>query len=175
MHPTIDGTIQLRDEIREKGLSNDDIKSVELRVNPEVLVLTGKTNPQTGLEGKFSIFHATAVGLLYGEASPSQFTTEVVKNSTVVGLRMKVNVTEDESVSRAAASVVVTFANGTTLEKHVEHAKGSLENPLTDKELEDKFLEQVTLAIGKERAMRAYEAFSGIERMGDVARVKGLF
>jgi len=175
MHPTIDGAIQLRDEMVKKGLSGDDIESVELRVNPEVLVLTGKTNPQTGLEGKFSIFHATAIGLLYGEASPSQFTNEVVKNSTVVDLRKKVNVTEDESVSRAAAFVIVAFANGTTLEKHIDHAKGSLENPLTDAELENKFVEQVALAIGEGRATRAFEAFSGIAGMADVAGISGIF
>jgi 2-methylcitrate dehydratase PrpD len=175
MHPTIDGAIQLRDEMGQKGLSNDDIKSIDLRVNPEVLILTGKTIPQTGLEGKFSIFHATAIGLLYGEASPSQFTDEVVRNSTVVDLRRKVNVTEDASVSRAAAVVTVAFNDGTTLKKTVEDAKGSLDNPLTDSELEKKFMEQVTLAIGEERAMRAYGAFSRIGGMENVARIRGMF
>ena len=175
MHPTIDGAIQLNNETKTKGLDVDDIKSVELRVNPEVMVLTGKKDPQTGLEAKFSIFHAAAVGLLYGEATPSQFTNEVVKNQTVIATRKKVNITEDDSVPTDAAYVTLEFSDGTKLEKHVEHAKGSIENPLTDAELKKKFMEQVALAIGNVRAERAYAAFTEIEGMVDVARIRALY
>jgi 2-methylcitrate dehydratase PrpD len=175
MHPTIDGAIQLSNQSKEEGKSLDDIKSINLRVNPEVMVLTGKTSPQTGLEGKFSIFHAAAIGLLYGEATPSQFKDDVVKNETVIDMRKKVNVTEDDSVPTDAAYVTLEFNDGTKLEKHVEHAKGSIENPLTEAELEKKFMEQVTLAIGEERAVRAYEAFKGIQNLADVAKIRGMY
>ncbi|KAF1940686.1 2-methylcitrate dehydratase PrpD [Clathrospora elynae] len=175
MHPVIDGAIQLSNETALKGLSINDIRTVELRVNPEVLILTGKTNPQTGLEAKFSIFHAAAIGILYGEATPSQFTNDVVKNSTVVDMRKKVNVTEDKSVSKAEAYVSLTLNDGTTLEKHVEHAKGSIENPLSDAELKMKFMQQVSLVIGDKRAENAYKAFSGVRDMEDVAVIRGLY
>jgi aconitate decarboxylase len=175
MHPAIDGAIQLSSETITKGHSIDDIKSVGLRVNSEVLILTGKKTPQTGLEGKFSIYHAAAVGLLYSEATPSQFTDDAVKNSTVIDMRNKVNVTEDESVSKAEAYVTLTFNDGTALEKHVEHAKGSIENPLTDAELKKKFMEQVTLAIGEERAKNAYTAFTNVQNMKNVAMIRGLY
>ena len=174
MHPVIDGAIQLSNETVSKGLSIDDIKTVELRVNPEVLILTGKTAPQTGLEGKFSIYHAAAVGLLYGEATPSQFTDAVVKNATVVDMRSKVNVTEDKAVPRAAAYVSLEFNDGTKLEKHIEHAKGSIENPLTEAELQKKFMEQVTLAIGEKRAENAYAAFSSVQDMEDMSKIRGM-
>ncbi|KAF2187113.1 2-methylcitrate dehydratase PrpD [Zopfia rhizophila CBS 207.26] len=175
MHPTIDGAIQLSNETREGDLKIEDVKSVELRVNPEVMILTGKTDPRTGLEGKFSIFHAAAVGLLYGEATPSQFTDDAVKNETVVEMREKVNVTEDESVPTDAAYVTVEFSDGTKLEKHIEHAKGSIENQLTDEELKKKFMEQVALAIGESRAEKAYEAFTSIGNMADVGKVRMMY
>jgi aconitate decarboxylase len=175
MHPTIDGAIQLKSEVEEKGLGVEHIKTVELRVNPEVITLTGKMDPQTGLEGKFSIYHATAVGLLYGEATPSQFTDDVVKNATVVAMRKKVNVTVDDSVAKAEAYINVAFTDGTTLEKHIEHAKGSIENPLTDAELQKKFMEQVSLAIGKKRAEDAYKAFTGVQDMKDVSIIRQMY
>jgi aconitate decarboxylase len=158
-----------------RGLSTEDIKTVDLRVNPEVLTLTGKTDPQTGLEGKFSIYHATAVGLLFGEATPSQFTDAVVKNATVVEMRKKVNVTVDKTVAKAEAYINLTFNGGTTLEKHVEHAKGSIENPLTDADLEKKFMEQVGLAIGDERAKNAFMAFTSVQSMEDVALIRQMY
>lgn len=42
MHPVIDGAIQLSNETSAEGKSIHDIKSVGLRVNPEVLILTGE-------------------------------------------------------------------------------------------------------------------------------------
>jgi aconitate decarboxylase len=175
MHPSIDGAIQLNNETVVRGLSTENIKTVELRVNPEVLTLTGKTDPQTGLEGKFSIYHATAVGLLFGEATPSQFTDAVVKNATVVEMRKKVNVTVDKTVAKAEAYINLAFNDGTMLEKHVEHAKGSIENPLTDAELEKKFMEQVGLAIGDERAKNAFMAFTSVQSMKDVALIRQMY
>lgn len=175
MHPTIDGSIQISTEMASSGLAAKDIRSIELRVNPEVLILTGKKTPKTGLEAKFSIFHATAVSFLYKMATPSQFTDQVVGNSTVIELRNKVNATVDESVPKAAAFITVNFSNGTQLEKHIEHAKGSIENPLTDEELYKKFIEQTTLAIGETRAQNAYLAFSNVDKMEDVAKIRSLY
>lgn len=175
MHPTINGAILLSNTTRGSNGSIDNIKSVELRVNPEVLVLTGKTSPQTGLEGKFSIYHAAAIGLLYGEATPSQFTDEVVRNSTVVDLRKKVNVTTDESVPTDAAYVTLKFEDGKEIEKHIEHAEGSMERPLTDAQLKKKFMEQVTLAIGSERAERAYDIFIQVGQLEDVSKIRGMY
>ncbi|KAH8788065.1 hypothetical protein F5883DRAFT_400250 [Diaporthe sp. PMI_573] len=159
----------------EEGKSISDIDSVQLRVNPQVLVLTGKTDPQTGLEGKFSIYHATAIGLLYGEATPKQFTDEVVKNETVVGLRKMVNVTTDAAVDNAQGYVMVNFKDGSKLEKHIVHAIGSQENPLTVDDLKKKFMDQVAGSIGIDRAMKAYDAFTNIGNLTDVGKLRGMF
>ncbi|KAI1138537.1 2-methylcitrate dehydratase PrpD [Hypoxylon sp. FL0543] len=177
MHPTIDGAIQLHNQTLSEGksISTDSIKSIDLRVNPEVLVLTGQTDPQTGLEGKFSIYHAAAVGLLYGAATPAQFTDQVVQNETVVSMRKLVNVTTDDGVAEDQADVTITFSDGSTLEKFVEHAIGSLANPLTVDELRTKFMDQVSRQIGSERAQKAYNAFTSIGNMTDVGKLRTLF
>ncbi|KAI1396293.1 2-methylcitrate dehydratase PrpD [Hypoxylon fuscum] len=177
MHPIIDGCIQLRSEALTSGMAVDaaSVKSIDLRVNPEVLVLTGQTDPQTGLAGKFSIFFAAAVGLLYGEATPAQFTDAVVQNETVIGMWKLVNVTTDDTVAEDQAYVTVTFSDGSTMEKFVEHAIGSLENPLTVEDLKTKFVDQVSRQIGSERAEKAYDAFTNIGNMTDVGKIRTLF
>ena len=175
MHPTIDGCIQLHDQMFREGKLVSSVKKIELRVNPHVLTLTGKTNPQTGLEGKFSIYHAAAVGLLYGQATPSQFTDSVVKNETVMALRERVSATTDEHVSDDQTFISVTFDDGSTLQKHVEHAIGSLENPLTEADLKKKFIDQVSKQIGESRAEKAYAAFTGIGSMTDVSKIRMMY
>ncbi|OTB00439.1 hypothetical protein M426DRAFT_324304 [Hypoxylon sp. CI-4A] len=177
MHPIIDACIQLRNQSLTDGksISTDSVQAINLRVNPEVLVLTGQTDPQTGLAGKFSIFHAAAVGLLYGAATPAQFTDQVVLNETVVDMRKLVNVTTDDSVAEDAAYVSLVFSDGSSVDKHVEHAIGSLANPLTVEDLKTKFMDQVARQIGGARAEKAYAAFTGIGNMTDVAKIRSLF
>lgn len=176
MHPTIDGAIQLHNETADQGKDLSSVKSINLVVNSQVLVLTGKTAPTTGLEGKFSIYHAAAIGFLYGQATPSQFTDDVVNNATVVALRKKVNVTtDDETYNTAQALVTVEFTDGTTLEKHIEHAIGSLENPLTESDLKKKFMDQASKQIGEVRAEKAYAAFTNIGNMRDIGTLRTLY
>ncbi|KAI1279438.1 2-methylcitrate dehydratase PrpD [Xylaria sp. FL0933] len=176
LHPTIDAATQLHNESIQQGKDIASVKSINLQVNSEVLVLTGKTNPTTGLEGKFSVYHAAAVGLLYGEATPSYFTDEAVNNATIIEFRKKVNVTtDDERFSTDQATVTIEFEDGSTLEKHIEHAIGSLENPLSEAQLKKKFLDQVSLRIGDVRAEKAYAAFKGIGNMTDVAQLRTLY
>lgn len=88
IHPTIDACIRLRQQAVDQGLDISTIQSVNARVNPYVITLTNKTNPQTGLEAKFSVYHAAAVALLYGKATPTQFTDAVVLNQTVIDSRV---------------------------------------------------------------------------------------
>ncbi|KAI0446459.1 2-methylcitrate dehydratase PrpD [Xylaria telfairii] len=176
LHPTIDAAIQLHNETIQQGRDISSVKSINLQVNSEVLVLTGKTAPTTGLEGKFSVYHAAAVGLLYGEATPTYFTDGAVKNATVVEFRKKVNVTtDDKRFSKDQATVTIEFDDGSTLEKHIEHAIGSLENPLTDADLKKKFLDQASKQLGEARAERAYAAFKGIQNMTDVGQLRTLY
>ncbi len=77
MHPAIDAAIQIRDEDHVKP---EDIKSVDLKVHPLVLELTGKTTPKTGLEGKFSIYHAVAVAFVEGAGGEKQFSDRAVND-----------------------------------------------------------------------------------------------
>ena len=77
MHPAIDAAIQLRNE---NHLTPDQIERVDLKVHPLVLELTGKTTPQTGLEGKFSIYHAVAVALIEGAGGEKQFSDRAVND-----------------------------------------------------------------------------------------------
>jgi aconitate decarboxylase len=176
MHPTIDAAIQLHNESIEQGQSISSVKSINLQINSEVPVLTGKTDPTTGLEGKFSIYHAAAIGLLYGGATPTELTDDVVNNATVISMRKKVNVvTDDAQFNTDQATVTVEFEDGSTVEKHIEHAIGSLENPLDEEQLKKKFLDQASKVIGAVRAGKAYEAFANINRLDDVGKLRLLY
>jgi 2-methylcitrate dehydratase PrpD len=88
IHPIIDACIQLRNEYK---FDPNQIQSINLRVHPLVLELTGKKTPKEGLEGKFSVYHAAAVAVSEGKASQRQFSDETVRDPRVAALRGKVS------------------------------------------------------------------------------------
>lgn len=99
---------------------------------------------------------------------PTQFSDEVVRNKTIKALSEKVSVTGDKGVPDYSVYVSVTFGDGTVLDTHVEHAIGSLANPLSDDYLKMKFLDQVSKPIGADKAQSAHKAFLKVVNLKDM-------
>ena len=104
-----------------------------------MLELTGKKTPQVGLEGKFSVYHSSAVAVIYGAAGEAEYSDAVVRDPKVVALRDKVSATVDKAMHEDQVHVSIKLKNGKTVEKYVEHAVGSLARPMSDADLEAKF------------------------------------
>jgi len=136
VHPVIDGCIQLRNA---NHLTPDMIDRIEVTVHPRVMDVTAIKNPRTGLEGKFSVYHAAAVAVAEGAAGERQFSDEVVAATAIAQLRGRVTATIDPGLGKAQARVAILLRNGDKLAVFVEHAVGSVQNPMSDRMLEDKF------------------------------------
>lgn len=148
IHPSIDACVQLRDQ----GVTPEQVESIELRVHSLVLELTGKKEPKDGLQGKFSVYHGCAVGLIHGRAGEAEFSDAVVNDDRVVALRNKVRATVDDTIDEAAVRVTAVLRGGRRVEVRVDHAIGSMQNPLTDAHLEAKFMDLVAPVLGEGRA-----------------------
>jgi 2-methylcitrate dehydratase PrpD len=148
IHPSIDACVQLRD----KGVMPEQVERIELRVHSLVLELTGKKEPKDGLQGKFSVYHGCAVGLIYGRAGEEEFSDAVVNDARVVELRGKVQAVVDDSIAEESVRVSAVLKDGRRIDVHVEHAIGSLQRPLTDAQLEAKFRSLVEPVLGGTRA-----------------------
>jgi len=135
-HPAIDGCVQLRNEHKLKA---EDIESVALKVHPLVLELTGRKTPQTGLEGKFSVYHSSAVAIVHGAAGEEQYSDAVVRDARIVSLRDRVTATVDRAIHEDQVHVAIKLKDGRSLEKYIEHVVGSLGKPMSVADLEAKF------------------------------------
>ena len=161
LHPIIDACLQLRAAHR---LTPDAIDRIDLSVHPLVLELTGKRSPQTGLEGKFSVYFAAAVAIAAGDAGVKQFTDEWVRQPAVVALRDRVVATIDPSVGEAQARAVITLKDGRRLEQLVEHAVGSIERPMSDADLDAKVRNLCDGVLPAARTRRLIDLCRNIER-----------
>jgi len=154
IHPSIDACAQLR----AQGVKPEDVTRIDLRVHPLVLELTGKKTPQDGLQGKFSVYHGCAVGLIFGRAGEEEFSDHIVCREDVVALRGKVNAVVDPSVREESVYVTAHLKDGRTVDVHVEHAIGSLQRPMTDAMLESKFHDLADPILGAERSNQIIKA-----------------
>ena len=148
IHPSIAGCVQFKGQ----GIAPEQVQSISVRVHPLVLELTGKKTPKTGLEGKFSVYHSCAVGLIYGQAGEHEYTDQVVNDPKVIALRDKVQAIVDESMPEDAADLELVTVDGKRHQVRVEHAVGSLEKPMTEPQLKAKFVGQALATIGQEKS-----------------------
>ncbi len=154
IHPSIDGCVRLRNQ---HELTPEDIDKVILKVHSLVIELTGKKTPQKGLEGKFSVFHSCAVGLIYGKAGEAEYSDSTVQDPVVISLRDKVEAIVDNSVDEASADVTVLTKDGRRHHIFIEHAIGSLQQPMSNHQLRTKFLDLTIPVIGQHDAELAWE------------------
>ena len=135
-HPLIDAARMLR---TQDGVHPDIVEAIEAQVHPLVLELVNRPEIQTGLDGKFSVQHCLAVGLVDGAAGPAQFTDARARDPLLAALRRKVTLARDDQLAEEEAVVRLVLADGRTVAYHVRHATGSPHHPMTDDQLSEKF------------------------------------
>jgi 2-methylcitrate dehydratase PrpD len=134
MHAVIDACFELREKF---GLTADQIDSV-LVCGDALLLARGDRQVHNERDARVSIHHCVAAPLLWGKAGIEEFSQANVMSDAAIALRHLVRAELDTRLPVGAATVVVRTRLGDTYEATVEHARGSLEKPLSDAELEAK-------------------------------------
>ncbi len=143
-HPTIDGCIQLHDEHHP---APDTIRAVRLRVAPLVMDLCNQQNITRGLQGKFSVYHGAALGLVRGKAGIQEYTDGAVNDPQIKQVRERATAVGDPAITEDQARIEVELDDGRVLHKFVERSLGNLGRPLSDRQLDAKFRDQAVLVL----------------------------
>jgi 2-methylcitrate dehydratase PrpD len=168
IHPAIDGCLQMREQY---GLKADQIARIELSVHPLVLELTGKKTPQTGLEGKFSVYHAVSAAIVEGRVGEPQFSDAAVRNQATVALRERVSAVVDGAIAEDQVRITIIMNDQRRLEKFIEHCAGSTRNPMTNAQLEAKFHGLTQGILPADRSRRLMDLCWKIESLPEAAQV----
>jgi len=164
-HPVIDAGKRLRAEGVEAGA----VESVTLDVHPRVLDVMGVTEPETGLQSKFSVYHCFAVGLLRDAGGPAEFSDETAVDPAIGALRRRVTVNTNPDRAPDSCGLTATLTGGAQVEFTIEHATASAAAPMTDAELQDKV---VRLASRLEDPSRLWDV---AWRLDEIAGAADLF
>ena len=168
IHPVIDACLDLR---RAHAIDPAKIAQVEVAVNPLAQALCGRKSPRDSLEGKLSLYHAAAVALIDGAAGVGQFLDARVASPDVAGLREKIAVETSGAIGAEQARVCITLVSGARHELLVERARGSLQRPLTDAELEAKFRGLAATELPPAQVDRLVEQVWCLETLADASVV----
>lgn len=166
LHPSIDACIQLRE-----FASPEEVERITLHVHPYVLELTGKKEPQTGLEGKFSIYHTGAIAFLEGDASEEQYQDEKVLSAKTLSLREKIVPVADEEMDKQKVRGTLLKKDGISHQVFIEDATGSLNNPMTKEMLHRKFMKLCKNVLSEESIQKIMK---DVERLEEKSSIKSL-
>ena len=144
---------------------------MRLRVAPLVMDLCNQQDITKGLQGKFSVYHGAAIGLVRGKAGIQEYTDEAVNDPEIKRVRELATAVGDPSITEDQARIEVELANGEKLTRFVEKSLGNIHRPMTDKQLEDKFRDQAVAALPAAQVEKAIELCWKIDELTDVARI----
>ena len=166
IHPVIDGCLDLR---AAQAIDADAVAKVEITVNPLAQTLCGRAAPRDSLEGKLSLYHSAAVALRDGAAGVQQYLDDRVRAADVIAVREKVVLHTDAAIGPDQARVRVVLANGISHETFVERARGALERPMSDAELDAKFRSLAACELTPPQIDRLAAQCWSLEKLDDAA------
>jgi 2-methylcitrate dehydratase PrpD len=134
------------------------------------LDVTGNFEPRTAFEAKFSLPYVVSHALLYGAVRLNAFEPRRLADPAIRSLMAKTTLHADADLSAKfpnvrAARITVTLRSGEVIEQFAPYRKGDPEAPLSDAELNDKFLELASSVIGERPAQQLLEKLWAIDRI----------
>jgi 2-methylcitrate dehydratase PrpD len=166
IHPLIDACLEIASQLQP----GDIPASVALRVHPLTLTLTDRPKPATPLEAQISLHHWAAACIVQGEAGLAQQTQACIDDPGVVSLRARVSAVADPALQRDEAVADVTLECGRVLSAHAAHARGSIDRPMTDGELNAKFRSQARMALADAACERLLGLCRNVSALADVGK-----
>jgi 2-methylcitrate dehydratase PrpD len=168
-HAVIDACFNLRAKLNRRI---DDIASITVQ-GSALLLARGDRPVRNERDARVSIHHCAACALLLGVAGVAEFADATVFRPDIVSLRQKVTAALDASLPDGAARVIVQLTSGETLSEIVMEAKGSLADPLSDRDIEAKLRDCARLGGTDWDIDRIIDDVWRLDTLADVSSLMG--
>lgn len=145
-HPAIEAALSIRNE---QGISASDIRSINVETYKLAVGGHDHKTVQGIASAKLSIPFSVALALVKGDAAMEDFSEANIADGDILALAEKVNVSINDTLTswspeKRAAIVTIETVTGDSFIKEIDYPRGEPENPMTRKEVEEKF---ITLAV----------------------------
>jgi 2-methylcitrate dehydratase PrpD len=149
----IDGALALQ---RKMGVAANDIERVSVGTYKAALEVAGYEQPRSAAEGRFSLKYVVATALTHGSVRLAAFEPARLHDGSTKALMEKISLAVDPELDsqfpgRRAARV--TIVAGGKSGEHLQPTRiGDPEAPLSDTQLEEKYLELAVPVLGESKA-----------------------
>ena len=167
-HPAIDACLALANI---DCVDASEIEAVELRVHPDALTLCWRKLPETEADAQVSLFHWTAAALATGSAGLEQGALACIEHPAVRSLQERSSAKADPDLLNNQAEVLLRLRDGRTVKRFTSDATGSITNPMSDEQLQAKFLSLARLSLDDGRAEALLRLCLGTADLPDAAEV----
>ena len=170
-HAPIEATLNLRSQSK---IANQEIEKIEVSTYKSAVDGHDNPIPQSEVGAKMSLPFSVAVAWKKGWAGPEEFTPVYFNNPEILSLAQKVEVKEDPSLTQLVpakrpAIVRIFSQDGHKFEERVDLPKGEPENPVTEKELKEKFRSLASISKSKEEIENIINIVeTAEERIGEI-------
>jgi 2-methylcitrate dehydratase PrpD len=165
----------LLEMIKKHGIRGSEVQGVEVGFPPGTDTALIHTNPQTGLEAKFSIEYSAAATLLDGKVGIDTYTDVMVNRPDARALLAKVRryrIEDGKMYSGAVGynDVTVRTTRG-EFKAREDRAPGSPAWPVSAQERDEKFLDCAGRVLGSAGARRALDLAIGAGSLGKISEL----
>jgi len=168
-HPSVDAARSLAAQVGDA-----EVVEVQSVVHKGALVPAGQMNPQTPLQGKFSMPYCIALGLRGYDAVFTDFSPERLADRRIMDIVPRVTCTEDPDLERFQARLAVILADGKRLEAETKVVLGHPDNPMTWDDMHTKFAGLVEPVLGADDSEALWDTMRDFEQPGALAKVLAL-
>jgi 2-methylcitrate dehydratase PrpD len=168
--PSIDGALHLQ---HMHGFTYKDVKRVRLATYKAGLDIIDNAKPEGEYQAKFSLQYTVAHALVHGSVRLNAFLPDRMRDAAVRALMEKIECVADPELSKGypnqrAAQVEIETTDGRKFAHFQPYRKGDPELPLTDEELNDKFLELATPVLGETKSRTLLAELWTTEKLANV-------
>ncbi|KIL45148.1 MmgE/PrpD family protein [Jeotgalibacillus soli] len=168
-HHAVDLLIEM---LHERETDPSEIESVIVRTYQAAIDITDNNDPQTQYASKFSLQFCSALALIKGSANLDDFNDSSLWNNETRQLMKKVSVVLDPEINAAypekwGAGIEVHYTNGDIVELKTDFPKGDPENPVSAKDLLEKY-RNLARDLPEEKRERIAADILALESIGDM-------
>ena len=171
-------------ELRPEIPSVDEIVGIHIESCDACVDIIGgepeKWRPNTRETADHSLPYCVAVAVLDGVVSLESFETNKISDPKLVGLIQKISVTRNKELraqypEASPNDVRIELRSGKVLQKQVTYGRGHPKNPMTDREVEAKFLNLAHPILAEQRMKQVLEKMWHLEDVTELSSLLSLF
>ena len=168
-HSSLDAVLQMKET---HHLDAEHIHHVIIRGSEQTARQLGKQQVENILDAQMSLPYSIAIALRQGRADLEHYQMPYLDDRAIKELAARVTVIgEATRPLTSQPTVELHLKDGRVFSAMVENAKGETINPMSDAELEAKFISLATMNVHREHATRIRDVVWNLDRLSSIGEL----